>query len=144
DANGGALPRMLLPFRFFVGGPLGSGKQWVSWIHWQDEVEALVFLITNPLAHGAYNLTAPEPLRNARFGRILSQVLHVPYWAPAPEFVLRLALGEMSTMALDGQRVLPERLLGEGYRFQYVRAEDALRDVLERKHQLTHQRIGMD
>lgn len=132
DAHSGALPRMLTPFRFFVGGPLGSGKQWISWIHWKDEVDALLFLITNPLARGAYNLTAPEPLRNGNFGRTISRVLRAPYWAPVPEFVLRLALGEMSTMVLDGQRVLPERLLGEGFRFEYVRAEDALRDVLKR------------
>lgn len=130
DAHAGALPRMLLPFRLFVGGPLGSGRQWISWIHWRDEVDALVHLIENPLAHGIYNLTAPEPLRNADFGHAISRVLNRPYWAPVPSLALKLVLGEMSTMVLNGQRVLPERLVGEGYRFKFVRAEDALQDIL--------------
>ncbi|MBI4928999.1 MAG: TIGR01777 family protein, partial [Anaerolineae bacterium] len=111
--EGGALPRMLLPFRLLTGGPLGSGKQWLSWIHIKDQVRAMRFLLESETASGVYNLTSPEPVTNAVFGRCIGKVLRRPYWIPAPGFALRLVLGEMSTLVLDGQQVIPQRLLDE-------------------------------
>jgi uncharacterized protein (TIGR01777 family) len=129
---GGVLPKMLLPFRLFVGGPVGSGKQWYSWIHIQDEVEAIRFLLENESAHGAYNLTSPQPLTNADFGRVIARSLRRPYWMPAPAFALKLALGEMSTLVLDGQKVIPDRLRAAGYQFHFQNADDALKDLASR------------
>ena len=127
--DGGAFPRMALPFRLFAGGPLGNGRQWLSWIHLKDEVEAIAFLIQNDSARGIFNLTAPEPLTNADFGRILGKMIHRPYWMPAPAFALKLVLGEMSTLVLDGQRVVPERLVALGYKFRFPKAKEALEDI---------------
>jgi len=130
DAEAGALPDMALPFRLFVGGRLGSGRQYVPWIHLADEVAAIRFLIEHAKASGPFNLTAPQPLTNAEFGRTLSKVLRRPYWLPVPAFALRLLLGEMSTVVLNGQRAVPQRLLQLGFSFQFPDAEAALRDLL--------------
>lgn len=130
DAESGALPDMALPFRLFVGGRLGSGRQYVSWIHLADEVAAIRFLIERADASGPFNLTAPQPLPNAEFGRILGKVLHRPYWLPVPAFALRLLLGEMSGVLLNGQRAIPQRLLELGFSFRFPNAEAALRDLL--------------
>jgi uncharacterized protein (TIGR01777 family) len=129
-ASDGALPRMLLPFKLFVGGPLGSGRQWLSWMHIADEVAAIRFLIEKEEAAGAFNLAAPHPLTNAEFGRVVGRVLGRPAWIPAPAFALRLVLGEMATMVLDGQRAVPRRLLALGFAFRFPEAEAALRDLL--------------
>jgi uncharacterized protein (TIGR01777 family) len=120
---------MALPFRLFAGGPLGNGRQWLSWIHLKDEVGAIAFLIQNESARGVFNLTAPQPLTNSDFGRILGKTVHRPYWLPAPAFALKLALGEMSTLVLDGQRVVPERLVALGYKFRFPKAKEALADI---------------
>jgi uncharacterized protein (TIGR01777 family) len=130
-ASEGALPRMLLPFKLFVGGPLGGGRQALSWIHIADEVAAIRFLVEKEEAAGAFNLAAPHPLTNAEFGRAVGRVLGRPAWLPAPAFALRLALGEMATVVLDGQRVVPRRLLGMGFAFRFPEAEAALRDLLK-------------
>jgi uncharacterized protein (TIGR01777 family) len=130
DKKEGALPRMLMPFRLMAGGPLGSGRQWLPWIHLRDEVDAMRFLIKDESARGAFNLTAPQPLTNAEFGKVIARVLRRPYWLPAPAFALRLLLGEMSTLVLDGQRPYPRRLQAMGYRFHFDEAEEALKDVL--------------
>lgn len=130
DAESGALPDMALPFRLFLGGRLGSGRQYVSWIHMADEVAAIRFLIEHAEASGPFNLTAPQPLTNAEFGRTLSKVLHRPYWLPVPAFALRLLLGEMSSVLLNGQRAIPQRLLQLGFTFRFPDAESALRDLL--------------
>lgn len=124
------LKLMALPVRLFMGGPLGSGTQGFSWIHIADEVAAIRFLLENEQAEGAFNLSAPEPLSNAEFTKILAKVLRRPYWLPVPAFLLRLVLGEMSTLVLEGQFVLPERLQKLGFRFRFPRAEEALRDLL--------------
>jgi uncharacterized protein (TIGR01777 family) len=129
-ASDGALPRMLLPFKLFAGGPLGNGRQWLSWMHIADEVAAIRFLIEKEEAAGAFNLTAPHPLTNAEFGRVVGRVLGRPAWMPAPVFALRLVLGEMATMVLDGQRAAPRRLLAMGFAFRFPQAEAALRDLL--------------
>jgi uncharacterized protein (TIGR01777 family) len=131
--EGGALPRILLPFRLFVGGPLGDGRQWWSWIHIADEVAAIRFLMEREEASGAYNLTAPNPLTNAAFGKALGRVLGRPSFVRTPALALRLAFGEMGSVLLEGQRVLPRRLLDAGFRFHFPDAEAALRDLLGRQ-----------
>jgi len=128
--EGGALAKMLPPFRAFVGGPLGSGTQWMSWIHRDDLVSLLVLALENETVSGALNATAPAPVTMRTFATALGRVLHRPAFVPAPAAVLRLALGEMSTLVLDGQRVLPERALAAGFRFRHPDLEAALRDAV--------------
>jgi uncharacterized protein (TIGR01777 family) len=130
STQGGALPRMMLPFRLFVGGPLGGGKQWFPWIHLQDEAAAIRFLIDTNAAAGPFNLAAPQPLTNAQFSRVLGQVMGRPAIIPAPAFALRALFGEMATLLLDGQRGVPKRLLELGFQFRFTQAEAALRDLL--------------
>ncbi len=130
STEGGALPRMLLPFRFFAGGRLGSGRQWFPWIHIADEVGAIRFLIENEAANGPFNLTAPVPLNNAEFSRLLGQQLRRPALMPIPAFALRLLFGEMATVILDGQRAIPRRLIQLGFTFRFSEAGPALRDLL--------------
>lgn len=128
--NGGVLAKALLPFRLFVGGPLGSGKQWWSWIHLQDEVESIKYLMEEDTAQGSYNLVAPDPVTMTDFGKTLGSVIRRPYWFPVPAFALNLLLGEMSTLVLDGQRVKPRRLLDAGYDFRFPNLQTALEDLL--------------
>ena len=126
----GILPSFLLPFRLFAGGPMGSGRQGVSWIHILDEARAMRFVIERESSQGIYNFVSPNPVSNANFGRALAKAIGRPYWMPAPAFALRLALGEMSTLILDGQFVRPERLLGEGFSFSFPDLPGALKDLL--------------
>jgi len=126
------LQLMLLPARLFVGGKLGNGRQGFSWIHISDEVAAIRFLIENEQASGAFNLSAPETSTSADFLRMIAKVLKRPFWFPVPAFLLRLVLGEMSTLVLDGQFVIPKRLLRTGYKFRFPEAEGALRDLLSK------------
>lgn len=128
--KGGALPRMVLPFRFFVGGPLGNGRQWFPWIHLADEVAAIRFLMERADARGAFNLSAPNPLTNAEFSRTLGRVMRRPALIPTPALALRLLFGEMATVLLDGQRAVPRRLQQLGFAFKFPHAELALRDIL--------------
>lgn len=128
--RGGALERLVTPFNLYAGGPLGSGQQWWSWIHLRDEVNAICALLENPGASGVYNLTAPNPVTMREFGQELARVLSRPYWLPAPAFALKLLLGEMSSVILDGQRVSPDRLQKLGFTFQFPTLETALQDLL--------------
>jgi uncharacterized protein (TIGR01777 family) len=128
--EGGFLPPVLLQFRLFAGGPIGNGMQWWPWIHLQDQLAAMEFLLLHETASGAYNLCAPNPVRMKDFGRELARALRRPYWLPAPAFVLRLLLGEMSLLVVGGQRVVPKRLLEAGYRFQFEQLGLALKDVV--------------
>jgi uncharacterized protein len=128
--DGGALPAMVRPFRFGAGGRLGDGRQWMPWIHWLDEVDAIRFLLASPTARGAWNLTAPRPVRNGDFARALGRQLRRPSLLPAPAFALHLALGDMADALLHGQRALPHRLLAAGYRFHHPDLAAALRDLL--------------
>jgi len=131
EREGGMLPRLLLPFRLFVGGPLGGGRAWFSWIHRDDEAAAIRFLIENEDARGAFNLTAPEPLTMRDFCHLLGHVIRRPSRLPVPGFVLRLFFGEMAeALLLSGQRVLPKRLQESGFEFKYSTAETALRAIL--------------
>lgn len=128
--EGGVLNQLTLPFKLFVGGPIGSGKQYLPWIHIEDEVGAIRFLLHQEGAKGVYNLNAPEIVRNAEMGKMLAKVMKRPYWMPVPGFALKLLLGEMSTLVMDGQHVVPIRIVKEGYSFRYYHLEPALRDLL--------------
>lgn len=130
SAEGGAFPRMLLPFRLFVGGRLGSGNQWLPWIHIADEVGAIRFLLENHYASGPFNLSAPNPITNAEFARMVGQQMKRPAFLHTPAFLLCLLFGEMSTVLLDGQRAFPKRLTQMGYKFKFPDAEGALRNLL--------------
>jgi len=128
--EGGVLAQLTLPFKFFVGGPIGKGSQWLSWIHIDDEVRAIRFLIESKTLAGVFNLSAPNPVTNAQAGKALGNVMKRPYWFPVPGFLLKLALGEMSTLVLDGQKVLPTRLLQAGFKFKFEKIEQAFSDLL--------------
>ncbi|GAB4434588.1 MAG: TIGR01777 family oxidoreductase [Anaerolineae bacterium] len=130
DMQGGALPRMVLPFRFFAGGPIGSGQQWFPWIHYCDEVEAIRFLIQTEAASGPFNLTAPNPVRSRELAKAIGKVMKRPAFAPAPAFAFKTMFGEMSTVLLDGQQAIPKRLQELGYQFRFSQVEAALRDLL--------------
>ena len=131
SVDGGALPRMLTPFRFGAGGRLGSGKQWMSWIALDDVVRVLRAAMDDASWNGAVNVVAPEPVRNAEFTRVLASVLHRPAIFPAPALALRLALGEMAdALLLSSQRVQPECLARYGYAFRYENLEAALHAVV--------------
>jgi uncharacterized protein (TIGR01777 family) len=128
--TGGMLPRLVLPFRLFVGGRLGSGRQWFPWIHIADEVGAIRFLMENEQTNGPFNLSSPHPATNAQFSRLLGRLMSRPALIPAPSFALRILLGEMATALLGGQRVVPRRLLDAGFTFAFPDAFTALRDLL--------------
>ncbi len=130
DPRAGALPRLLLPFRLFAGGPMGSGRQWVSWIHPADELGALVFLLKHRQASGAYNLCSPRPVTNRQLSDTLGRILRRPAFVPVPAFALRLAFGEVATTVLDGQRVRPSGLQALGFAFRFPELEPALADLL--------------
>jgi uncharacterized protein (TIGR01777 family) len=138
---GGALGKMLLPFRLGLGGRLGEGSQWMSWISIDDVVGALLHLVRNETLSGPVNVTAPEPLRNRDFTRTLGQVLSRPTPLPVPSAALRLVLGEMAdSTLLASARVVPERLLASGYRFTHPDLETALRHVLRPDRRATFPR----
>ena len=124
---------ILLPFKFFAGGRLGSGRQWFSWIHIADEVNAIRFLIENASARGPFNLTAPHPVTNAELSKVVGRVMRRPSFFPVPGFALRLLMGEKAAIVLDGQRPIPKRLLDMGFRFRFPQLEPALRDLLGKK-----------
>lgn len=132
--SAGALPRMTLPFRFYAGGPIGTGQQGIPWIHLADEVAAIQFLLQTNGAKGVFNLSAPGLLSNADFGRLLAKVTWRPYWLPVPVFALRLILGEMSTLVVDGQFMVPKRLQEFGYPFKFESAEKALKEIFTQQN----------
>ncbi len=128
--KGSALNRLVLPFKLFGGGPIGDGKQYLSWIHEADEASAIRFLIENNTAHGAFNLTSPNPATNAEVGKTIAKVLRRPYYLPIPEFAFDLAFGEVAALVTQGQRVMPECLLEHGFEFKFPQLEPALQDLL--------------
>ena len=132
DKNGGALGKMLLPFKMCVGGPIGSGKQWMSWIHNEDEVGLILFALDHPDISGPLNATAPNPVTNKQFGNALGKVLGRPSFMPTPGCALRVLLGESAQIITTGQRVLPKKALAMGYAFKFTEVESALRDLLKK------------
>ena len=124
--GGGALAKMVPPFKLFIGGPLGTGRQWMSWIQMEDEIGLMVHLMERPEVRGAINATAPGPVTMKEFCQTLGRVLRRPSWAPVPAFVLRVLMGEMSDMVLTGQRVLPGKAQESGYAFKYPNLLEAL------------------
>lgn len=130
DRRAGALPLMALPFQLFVGGPVSPGSQMLSWIHIDDMVRIILWLIDNPQASGAYNACAPQPVSNAAFSQALGHALHRPSWLPVPQFALRTLFGEMAeALLIGGQAVVPQRLQSQGFTFTYATAEHALQQI---------------
>jgi uncharacterized protein (TIGR01777 family) len=125
----GALAKMVPPFKFFIGGPLGSGKQWMPWIHIEDEIGIILCLIENANAHGAFNATSPNPVTMEEFCSALGKVLNRPSWASVPASALALLLGEMADMLLTGQRALPEGVQKLGYNFKHPILTEALESL---------------
>ena len=131
--GGGVFPRLMMPFRLFAGGPLGSGRQWFSWIHLSDEVRAIHFLVEREDLAGVFNLTTPHPLKEKDLCRAIGKVLRRPCWLPVPAFVLKLLFGEKATETLlAGQRVLPRRLMSAAFAFGYPDANAALGSLLRK------------
>ena len=130
EQDGGALPKMLLPFRLFAGGPILPGTQWVSWIHRRDHIGLIQWLLTTPRVSGPVNAVAPEAVTMNRFCQVLGQVLQRPSWLPVPGFALHVALGELGTLMTTGQRVHPAKALFGGYVFHYPTLEPALRAIV--------------
>jgi uncharacterized protein len=128
--HGGALEKLLPPFRYGVGGKLGSGHQWMAWIHLEDAVNLILFALSYAAIRGAVNATAPHPVTNEEFTSRLAVALHRPAFFPVPAFALKLALGEMSEMVLASQRVLPTVAKSAGFRFQYPDLHTALENLL--------------
>jgi uncharacterized protein (TIGR01777 family) len=126
----GALPRMLLPFKLFAGGPLGSGRQWFSWIHIEDAIRGYLFAIDEPALAGPVNLSAPDPVRFKTFTSALGRVLHRPSWLPVPGFAVKAAAGELGEYLLHGRRVVPAALQAHGFVSRYPTLDNALRDLL--------------
>jgi uncharacterized protein (TIGR01777 family) len=131
--GGGLLQRMLLPFRLGLGGRLGAGNQWMSWIHRDDWIAIALKMIKDSSMHGAYNATAPNPVTNSQFTLTLAESLHRPALLPVPAWLLKSLLGEMSELVLGSQRVLPARLNLEGYQFKFTHLESALKQILNQK-----------
>jgi len=129
--HGGALKKMMLPFRMGVGGPMGSGKQYMSWIHQDDMVQAMQFLLEHEAARGAFNMSSPTSVTNAEFSRLLAEALGKKSWLPVPAMFIRLMLGEAASLVLESQRIYPQALLNLGFQFRYPELEPALTQLLK-------------
>jgi len=132
DPAGGALPAAARPFRLFAGGRVGSGRQYVSWVHRDDLTELLLFALDTAALTGPVNATAPRPATNAEFGRALAAALHRPYWLPAPAVAVRATLGAAAGVVTTGQRVVPAKAVAAGFRFRFPAIDRALADLLAR------------
>ena len=132
ERDGGALPKMLLPFRLYLGGPIMPGTQWVSWIHRRDHLGLIEWALTTPNVSGPINAVAPEPVRMQAFCATLGRALNRPSWLPVPGTALRAALGELSTVMTTGQRVSPQKALSSGYVFHYPTLEAAFQTILKK------------
>lgn len=127
--DGGPLEKMTTPFKLFAGGRIGSGKQWMSWVHLADVIGAILFALDDPRVKGPANVVAPEPVRNRAFARALGKALSRPSWLPVPAFALRAAVGEFSDHLLHGRRAVPRALTDWGYRFRFPDVDAALADI---------------
>lgn len=130
---GGALAKMLTPFQLFIGGPIGSGRQWFSWIHRDDLVNLIIASLQRSDLAGVYNGTAPNPVRMNELCQCLGQVMHRPSWLPVPDFALQLLLGDGAKVVLEGQKVLPQRTLAAGFEYQYPALKPALEQILNHR-----------
>lgn len=128
--KGGAFPLLVLPFRLFAGNWFGGGRQYYPWIHFEDYIAALRFLLADPKASGPYNISAPNPVTNRDFARALGKVMRRPVLMPVPRFALEIALGEVATVVMDGQRMVPKKLQEQGFKFKFSEFEQAARDLL--------------
>ncbi|AFZ05999.1 protein of unknown function DUF1731 [Oscillatoria nigro-viridis PCC 7112] len=127
---GGALAKMLPPFKLFAGGPIGTGKQWFSWVHREDVVDLILYALQNPQVEGVLNATAPNPVRMNELCQTLGEVLQRPSWLPVPSFALELLLGDGAKVVLEGQKVLPKQTLASGFQYQYPTLKLALEEIL--------------
>ena len=128
--KGGALPLMTLPYKMFVGGTVGSGKQWVSWVHVSDVAGAIAFAVENKTIRGPVNVTSPNPVRMKEFGKTIGSVMRRPHWFPVPSFVMKLVLGRKSALVLEGQQVVPQVLMKNEFEFKFSSLQSALEDLL--------------
>lgn len=127
---GGALAKMLPPFQMFAGGPIGTGRQWFSWVHRDDLINLIVSALRRPELEGVLNATAPNPVRMTEFCQTLGNVLNRPSWLPVPGFALEVLLGDGAKVVLEGQQVLPKRTLSNGFKYQYPTVKQALQEIL--------------
>ncbi|XLQ12033.1 MAG: TIGR01777 family oxidoreductase [cyanobacterium endosymbiont of Epithemia adnata isolate EadnSB Bon19] len=130
--NGGALAKIIPPFKLFVGGPLGEGHQWFSWIHLDDLVDLIIESLERNDVEGAFNATSPYPVRMSKLCEILGEIMNRPSWLPVPDFVLEFLLGDASKLVLEGQQVLPKKTQSIGFEYQYPNLKKALMDILPR------------
>ncbi|WP_397540009.1 TIGR01777 family oxidoreductase [Rummeliibacillus pycnus] len=128
--NSGALPMMVVPYKLYIGGTVGTGSQWVSWVHVEDVANAITFAISNENLQGIINVTSPNPVRMKNFGETIAAVMHRPHWFPVPALLMKLALGKKSQLVLEGQQVLPKVLLTSNFQFQYPTLYSALENLL--------------
>ncbi len=128
---GGAIAQMITPFKLFAGGPLGTGRQWLSWVHREDLVNLILYALAHPEVAGGLNATAPDPVRMAEFCQALADVLNRPSWLPVPGFALELLLGDAAKVILEGQKVLPQQTQAYGFEYQYPTVKAALEQILK-------------
>jgi uncharacterized protein (TIGR01777 family) len=121
---------MKRPFSFFAGGPIGNGRQYISWVHREDWIALVNWSLSTPAASGIFNASAPEPVTNAAFSSALGRAMRRPSWLPVPRIALRMAFGELAELLVLGQRVVPARALADGFNFKYPEIEAALGDLL--------------
>jgi uncharacterized protein len=129
--DGGVLPQLILPYRFFAGGTVGSGEQWISWVHVEDVARLIKEALQNDKYEGPVNVTAPGPVTMKEFGQVTGDVMHRPHWLPAPSFAFKLIFGEMSMLILKGQQVLPEKAANYDFSFSFPHLKGALHDLLQ-------------
>jgi uncharacterized protein len=129
--TGGALGKMITPFKLFAGGPIGNGRQWFSWIHLDDLVNLILRALSKPEISGVYNATAPNPVRMSELSQTMGQVMNRPSWLPVPSFAIEALLGDGAMIVLEGQKVLPKRTMQEGFEYQYADLQPALKDILK-------------
>ncbi|MGD2269949.1 MAG: TIGR01777 family oxidoreductase [Desulfobacterales bacterium] len=130
--GGGAMAKMIPAYQSFLGGPLGDGKQWFSWIHIDDLTAAVLFIIDTPRLKGPFTFCSPNPIRNRQLAKTMGKILKRPASMPAPGFMIRLVLGEFGSVLLESQRVIPDKLLKSGFKFRYPDLEDAIREIVGR------------